>query len=122
MSFVREFKDYINWERVSYNEFLDDIDFMREFRKKIKWDVYSKVGKDQIYDDFIKEFADYVDWESIFDRLYFWYENKGDKKTVEKLLDKGKSVLTKDFVVRYREFIPKHILKKLGYHYANKWY
>jgi hypothetical protein len=57
--FIREFKDEINWNGISFHQKLSE-DFIKEFQNKVNW---GGISFSQILSEgFIKEFKDKVDW------------------------------------------------------------
>ena len=58
-SFIREFKDILNWYNISEYQKLSE-SFIREFKDNVKWDYISKYQK--LSEKFIREFKDYVEW------------------------------------------------------------
>jgi len=61
-SFIREFKDSVYWERISENQKLSE-DFIREFKDSVDWNWISTSQK--LSESFIREFKDFVEWGCI---------------------------------------------------------
>ena len=60
--FIRENKNEIDWNYISYYQKLSE-DFIREFKDKVDWFYISQFQK--LSEDFIREFQDKVNWFSI---------------------------------------------------------
>jgi len=60
--FIREFKDKLNWYRISRYQKLSE-DFIREFKNKVNWCEISACQK--LSPKFITEFKNEVDWAEI---------------------------------------------------------
>jgi len=63
IDFIREFKDEVNWEWVSFCQKLSE-DFIRECQDEVDWCGISE-GQD-LSEEFIREFKDKVDWYYIY--------------------------------------------------------
>jgi len=66
VDFIREFKEYLNWDIIT-NFFLSSEVFIREFQDKVVWDtISSKMKFRNDYDyDFFEEFSDRFNWIKI---------------------------------------------------------
>lgn len=65
IEFVREYKDYLSWNLLCYNYsiFIDD-DFCREFVDYIDWDTLCK-QRTWLGDKILLEFRDYLNWKIV---------------------------------------------------------
>jgi len=62
LDFIREFKDKVDWKRISYHQKLSE-NFIREFKDKVYW--YYISWRQILSEDFIREFQDKVNWDWI---------------------------------------------------------
>ena len=70
-AFIREFKDWIDWNRISVCQELSE-DFIREFQDRVYWEGIS--WHQELSEAFIREFQDKVDWKGIS-----WHQEFQDK-------------------------------------------
>ena len=66
VDFIREFKEYLNWDIIT-NNFLSSEVFIREFKDNVVWDtISSRMKFRNEYDyDFFEEFVDRFNWIKI---------------------------------------------------------
>ena len=77
ISFIREYADFLNWDRIS--QFKHTIDFYREFADRIYW---WRVAGTEINEKKIEEFID--KWEDEFDWEQICEYSKLSKKFIER--------------------------------------
>ena len=69
--YFREVADTANWNILNYNEHLT-LNFCREFRDKINWEVFlQKIPFGALDARFMEEFADYIKWKEKPWKFYF---------------------------------------------------
>lgn len=60
-SFIREFRDYVDWEKISYKYSLSE-GFIREFKNKVYWTGIS--SHEGLSEDFVREYKYWIDFDS----------------------------------------------------------
>jgi hypothetical protein len=77
--FIRNFKNKINWDKISYKWKLSE-EFMKEFQDKIIWTNVSWCQ--EISEQFMEEFQDKINWEVVS------FQQKLSENFIRKHLDK----------------------------------
>ena len=64
ISFIREYADFLNWQKISH--YKHTIDFYREFRDRLKWwNVADSEINERKIKEFKDKFNDEFDWETL---------------------------------------------------------
>lgn len=60
-SFIREYKDVIDWRKISTEQELSDINFLREFKDQLDWYYLGKYSRTSLSKEQKEEFKEYYD-------------------------------------------------------------
>jgi len=99
--FIREFKDKVNWDKISQHQTLSE-DFIREFQDKVNWDEISRIRN--LSEDFIRKFADKMDWgwisyhQKLSEDFIREFQGKLDWRRIS-----GRQTLSENFIREFQD-------------------
>ncbi len=112
-SFIRKFKDKVNWWYVSMNQKLSE-SFIKEFKDKVNWYHISRYQN--LSESFIREFKDKIDWStiSIYQKLsesfirefkdnIYWPHISGYQKLSEPFIREFKDNVYWPYISKYQK-------------------